>query len=134
MTRALGFMLVALLALAGGCDKKKEGEPAAAPTGEKAGEPAPTGGAVPTGEKAGGGTEPAAGGDADKKAAEVCKKLEELGTKEGGAGLEIWNELKGDCEKEMGEEISKSGTKFVDCLMKQDKLTVAVDACDPAKL
>ena len=136
MKRAIGYgIAVLLLAFAVGCkkDKKKEGE---APAGDKAGEATPgtdtkAGEATPTDTKAGEATPPA-GGTA-MAPADMCKKIEEMATKEGGKAKETWDKnLASDCEKEMNEAKSKDEAKyneFVACVQGKATLTEAMDSC-----
>jgi hypothetical protein len=135
MKRAIGYgITVLLLAFAiGACkkDKKKDGEAPAAD--QKAGEPAAdqkAGEATPTTDKQA--AEPAGVGSA-MAPAEMCKKIEEMATKEGGKALDTWNKnLKSDCEKEMNEAKSKDGAKyneFVACVQGKATLTEAMDSC-----
>jgi hypothetical protein len=141
MKRAIGYgIVVLLLAFAVGCkkDKKKEGEaPADDKAGEmKGGETAPAGGeTAPAGGEtapAGGETAPAGGGTA-MAPADICKKIEEMATKEGGKALDLWNKnLKGDCEKEMNEAKTKDEAKFNEftaCVAGKATMTEAMDAC-----
>jgi hypothetical protein len=126
MKRAMGYgIVVLLLAFAVGCkkDKKKDGDTPA--TDDKAGE------ATPTDTKAGEATPPA-GGEA-MSPADMCKKIEEMATKEGGKAKETWDKnLKSDCEKEMGEAKAKDEAKyneFTACVAGKATLTEAMDAC-----
>jgi len=126
MKRAMGYLIVVLLlSFAVGCkkDKKKDGDTPA--TDDKAGE------ATPTDTKAGEATPPA-GGEA-MSPADMCKKIEEMATKEGGKAKETWDKnLKADCEKEMGEAKAKDEAKyneFVACVAGKATLTEAMDAC-----
>lgn len=137
MKRAIGYgIVVLLLAFAVGCkkDKKKDGETPAAgeatPTDMKAGETAPgtdmkAGEATPTE-----GTPPAG---AAMSAADLCKKMEEMATKEGGKAKDTWDKnLKSDCEKELGEAKAKDEAKyneFVACVAGKATLTEAMDNC-----
>ncbi len=137
MKRAIGYgIAVLLLAFAiGACkkDKKKDGETPA--TDPKAGE------ATPTDPKAGEATpttddkqaaEPAGVGNA-MAPADLCKKIEEMATKEGGKAKETWDKnLKSDCEKEMTEAKTKDEAKyneFVACVQGKATLTEAMDSC-----
>lgn len=139
MKRAMGYgIVVLLLAFAVGCkkDKKKDGETPATDdkagadtpaTDMKAGETAPaTDTATATGE-----TPTAAG--TEMSPADMCKKIEEMATKEGGKAKETWDKnLKADCEKEMGEAKAKDAAKyneFVACVAGKATLTEAMDAC-----
>ena len=126
MKRAMGYLIVVLLlSFAVGCkkDKKKDGDTPA--TDDKAGE------ATPTDTKAGEATPPA-GGEA-MSPADMCKKIEEMATKEGGKAKETWDKnLKADCEKEMGEAKAKDAAKyneFVACVAGKATLTEAMDSC-----
>jgi hypothetical protein len=141
MKRAMGYgIVVLLLAFAVGCkkDKKKDGDTPA--TDDKAGE------ATPTDTKAGeatppaGGETPPAGGEATPPAggtemspADMCKKIEEMATKEGGKAKETWDKnLKADCEKEMGEAKAKDAAKyqeFTACVAGKATLTEAMETC-----
>jgi hypothetical protein len=142
MKRAMGYgIVVLLLAFAVGCkkDKKKDGEtPAtddkageATPTDTKAGEATPPAGGEAT-PPAGGEATPPAGGEA-MSPADMCKKIEEMATKEGGKAKETWDKnLKADCEKEMGEAKAKDEAKyneFVACVAGKATLTEAMDSC-----
>lgn len=138
MKRAIGYgIVVLLLAFAVGCkkDKKKDGETPAAgeatptpATDMKAGETAPdmkAGEGTPTE-----GTPPAG---AAMSAADLCKKMEEMATKEGGKAKETWDKnLKSDCEKELGEAKAKDEAKyneFVACVAGKATLSEAMDNC-----
>jgi hypothetical protein len=143
MKRAMGYgiVVVLLLAFAAGCkkDKKKDGETPA--TDDKAGEATPTD--MKAGEMtppAGGEATPPAGGEATPPAggtamapADMCKKIEEMATKEGGKAKETWDKnLKSDCEKEMTEAKTKDEAKyneFVACVQGKATLTEAMDTC-----
>ena len=147
MKRAIGYgIAVLLLAFAVGCkkDKKKEGETPAADgkAGEaaggdmKGGETAPAGGDMKGGEAtppAGGEATPPAGGGTAMAPADMCKKIEEMATKEGGKAKETWDKnLKSDCEKEMNEAKTKDEAKyneFVACVQGKATLTEAMDSC-----
>lgn len=137
MKRSMLFVCAALLAFAVGCGKKKDEKK---PAGDKAGEtkpaePAATAGgeakpaeAPPAAEAA----PPAGGGAFD--AAAVCKKIEELATKEGGKALEMYNSrLKDDCVKEFNDESAKKGPEeskaFADCVNGAASFTAAMDTC-----
>ncbi len=142
MKRAIGYgIVVLLLAFAVGCkkDKKKDGETPA--TDDKAGEATPTdmkaGEATPP---AGGEATPPAGGEATPPAggaamapADMCKKIEEMATKEGGKAKETWDKnLKSDCEKEMTEAKTKDEAKyneFAACVQGKATLTEAMETC-----
>jgi hypothetical protein len=134
MKRAIGYLaVVSLLAFAVGCKKDKKAEEA--PADQKAGEATPTdtkaGEATPP---AGGeATPPAAGGATAMAPADMCKKIEEMATKEGGKALETWNKnLKSDCEKEMTEAKTKDEAKyneFVACVQGKATLTEAMETC-----
>lgn len=147
MKRAIGYgIVVLLLAFAVGCkkDKKKDGETPATDdkagemtgTDMKAGEATP-GGDMKAGEaggdmKAGEATPPAGGGTA-MAPADMCKKIEEMATKEGGKAKETWDKnLKSDCEKEMTEAKTKDEAKyneFVACVQGKATLTEAMENC-----
>ena len=143
MKRAIGYgIVVLLLAFAVGCkkDKKKEGEtPAtddkageATPTDTKAGEATPPAGGEAT-PPAGGEATPPAGGGTAMAPADMCKKIEEMATKEGGKAKETWDKnLKSDCEKEMNEAKTKDEAKyneFVACVQGKATLTEAMESC-----
>ena len=141
MKRAMGYgIVVLLLAFAVGCkkDKKKDGETPATDdkagadtpaTDMKAGETTP---ATPTDTATATGETPTAGGT-EMSPADMCKKIEEMATKEGGKAKETWDKnLKADCEKEMGEAKAKDAAKyneFVACVAGKATLTEAMDAC-----
>ena len=141
MKRAIGYgIAVLLLAFAVGCkkDKKKDGE---APAGDKAGEATPgtdtkAGEATPpageTTPPAGEATPPAGGGTA-MAPADLCKKMEEMASKEGGKAKETWDKnLKSDCEKELGEAKTKDEAKyneFTACVAGKATLTEAMESC-----
>lgn len=64
--------------------------------------------------------------------ADVCKKLEQLATKEGGEALAMWNkEMKGDCEKQVQKDKERLGdAKFgelIACLDGKDSFTAALN-------
>ena len=135
MKRAMGYLIVVLLlSFAVGCkkDKKKDGETPA--TDDKAGEATPTdtkaGEATPP---AGGEATPPAGGGTAMAPADMCKKIEEMATKEGGKAKETWDKnLKSDCEKEMNEAKTKDEAKyneFVACVQGKATLTEAMESC-----
>lgn len=143
MKRAMGYgIVVLLLAFAVGCkkDKKKDGEtPAtddkageATPTDMKAGEATPPAGGETT-PPAGGEATPPAGGTTEMSPADMCKKIEEMATKEGGKAKEMWDKnLKSDCEKEMNEAKTKDAAKyneFVACVAGKATLTEAMETC-----
>ena len=139
MKRAMGYgIVVLLLAFAVGCkkDKKKDGETPAAgePTPTEATDKPATDPATPTGTEPGTptGTEPATAGT-EMSPADMCKKIEEMATKEGGKAKETWDKnLKGDCEKEMGEAKAKDAAKyqeFTACVAGKATLTEAMEAC-----
>ena len=142
MKRAIGYgIVVLLLAFAVGCkkDKKKDGDtPAtddkageATPTDMKAGEATPPAGGEAT-PPAGGEATPPAGGEA-MAPADMCKKIEEMATKEGGKAKETWDKnLKSDCEKEMTEAKTKDEAKyneFAACVQGKATLTEAMETC-----
>ena len=117
MKRAMGTgIVVLLLAFAVGCkkDKKKDGDTPA--TDDKAGEATPP-----------------AGGTTEMSPADMCKKIEEMATKEGGKAKEMWDKnLKSDCEKEMNEAKTKDAAKyneFVACVAGKATLTEAMETC-----
>ena len=140
MKRSMMFVCAGLLAFAVGCGKKKDGEKKA---DDKAGagdmkptDPATAGGetkpADPAMQPAGGEAKPAEGGAFD--AAALCKKMEELATKEGGKGLEQFNShLKADCAKEVGEQAAKKGPEaskaFADCVGGAASFSAAMETC-----
>lgn len=142
MKRAMGYgIVVLLLAFAVGCkkDKKKDGDTPttddkageATPTDTKAGETTPpAGGETPP---AGGEATPPAGGTTEMSPADMCKKIEEMATKEGGKAKEMWDKnLKSDCEKEMNEAKTKDAAKyneFVACVAGKATLTEAMENC-----
>lgn len=116
MKRAIGYgIAVLLLAFAVGCKKDKKQDGATPGTDTKAGEATP----------------PAGG--ATMAPADMCKKIEEMATKEGGKALDTWNKnLKSDCEKEMNEAKTKDEAKyneFVACVQGKATLTEAMDSC-----
>ena len=142
MKRAIGYgIAVLLLAFAiGACKKDKKQDGATPGTDDKAGEATPgtdmkAGEATPTtpgtDDKAGEATPPA-GGTA-MAPADMCKKIEEMATKEGGKAKETWDKnLKSDCEKEMTEAKTKDEAKyneFVACVQGKATLTEAMDSC-----
>ena len=143
MKRAIGYgIAVLLLAFAvGACkkDKKKDGDTPAtddktAPAGGdmKGGEATPPAGGEAT-PPAGGEATPPAGGGTAMAPADMCKKIEEMATKEGGKAKETWDKnLKSDCEKEMTEAKTKDEAKyneFVACVQGKATLTEAMDSC-----
>ena len=78
------------------------------------------------------------GGGGDMSVEDMCKKLGEMATKEGGEALEMYNSrLKDDCVKDLGEEKTKMGDeawkKFVSCVNGKDTLSAAMTECEPGK-
>jgi hypothetical protein len=138
MKRSMGYAIVVLLlAFAVGCKKdKKEGEAtdkaATDPATDKtATDPATDKTATdPATDKTA--TDPAAGGDA-LAPADLCKKIEEMATKEGGKALEMWNsKLKSDCEKELGEAKTENEAaygEFSKCVTGKATMTEAMEGC-----
>lgn len=128
MKRSMLFVCVALLAVAVGCGKKKDEKKA----DDKGGEMKPTDPAT-----AGGDTkpaDPAAGGDVAADTASICKKLEEMATKEGGEAQKNYeSRMKADCAKEIDEARGKKGEQalkdFAACLNTAATLTAAMETC-----
>ena len=138
MKRAMYGIAVLLLAFSVGCkkDKKKDGETPA--TDMKAGEQTPAtdmkAGETPTEtDTKAGETTPPAGGATAMAPADMCKKIEEMATKEGGKAKETWDKnLKSDCEKEMNEAKTKDEAKyneFAACVQGKATLTEAMESC-----
>ena len=134
MKRSMLFVCAAMLTFAVACkkdDKKKADDKA----DTKPADPSATAG-TPGDTKPAEGT-PAAGTEATGAAPDVsgiCKKLEELATKEGGEALEMYNSrLKDDCVKDLGEEAAKKGEattkEFAACIDKATSFTNAMDTC-----
>ena len=148
MKRSMLLVCAALLAFAVGCGKKKDEKKAddGDKAGEKAGDmkpadPAKPDEAQPTEAAAGGAatadmepTDPAtAGGDAPADMVAICKKIEELATKEGGQALEVYNARLKDCVKDMGAEAAKKDPQvtkeFGDCVNAAPSFTAALENC-----
>ena len=116
MKRSMLLVCAALLAFAVGCGKKKDEKKA----DDKGGEMKPTDPAT-------------AGGDAPADMVAICKKIEELATKEGGQALEVYNARLKDCVKDMGAEAAKKDPKvakeFGDCINAAPSFTAALENC-----
>jgi hypothetical protein len=72
------------------------------------------------------------GGAASSNPADLCKKLGELASKEGGDALKMWNkDMKDDCEKQVEKDKKKLGdakfAQMVTCVNGKDSFTAAVD-------
>ena len=135
MKRSMMFVCAAMLAFAVGCGKKKDEKKADDKAGEtKPAEGTPTGGETKPAEgtPAGGETKPAEGGAAPDMVA-ICKKIEELATKEGGKALEVYNSRLKDCVTDMGAEAAKKGPEvtkaFGDCVNAAPSFTAALENC-----
>ena len=140
MKRSMLFVCVALLAVAVGCGKKKDEKKADDKGGEmKPTDPATAGGDTKPADPAmaGGDTkpaDPAAGGDVAADTASICKKLEEMATKEGGEAQKNYeSRMKADCAKEIDEARGKKGEQalkdFAACLNTAATLTAAMETC-----
>ena len=135
MKRSMLFVSAALLAFAVGCGKKKDEKKADDKAGEmKPADPAMAGGETKPADPAmAGGEAKPAEGDAVAQMAVICKKIEELATKEGGKALEVYNARLKDCVKDMGEHAAKKGPEvtkeFGDCVNASPTFTAALENC-----
>jgi hypothetical protein len=131
MKRSMLFVCAGLLAFAVGCGKKKDDKKneevrgSDLKPGEAKDDTKPADPAQPTEEAAAG------AGTADMVA--ICKKIEELATKEGGKALEVYNARLKDCVKDMGAEAAKKGPEvtkeFGDCVNAAPSFTAALENC-----
>ncbi len=133
MKRSMMLVCAGLLAFAVGCGKKKDDKKDDSVRGSdlKPGEAKTPDDTKPADPEQP--TEEAAAGAGTADMVAICKKIEELATKEGGKALEVYNARLKDCVKDMGAEAAKKGPEvtkeFGDCVNAAPSFTAALENC-----